>query len=161
MYEGLPRWNSGKESDCQCRRCKRCVFASGINSRSSGVGNGSPLQYSCLGNSLDRWAWWPAVHGITKNWTDWVTEHPRTHTYMNGFISEISVLFHWFIFHVFCPNDAVLISVMTLKSSLKSGSVIYPTFSQDCSGYTWSFITPYIFTNFLFCFCERMSLGFL
>ena len=31
--------------------------------RSSGGGNGSPLQYSCLGNPVDRGAWWAAVRG--------------------------------------------------------------------------------------------------
>ena len=30
--------------------------------------NGNPLQYSCLGNSMDRGAWWAMVHGVTKNW---------------------------------------------------------------------------------------------
>ena len=35
--------------------------------RSSGVGNGNPLQYSCLENSMDRGAWWATVHGVTKN----------------------------------------------------------------------------------------------
>ena len=29
-------------------------------------GNGNPLQYSCLGNTLDRGAWQATVHGITK-----------------------------------------------------------------------------------------------
>ena len=28
--------------------------------------NGNPLQYSCLGNPMDREAWWATVHGITK-----------------------------------------------------------------------------------------------
>ena len=37
--------------------------------RSPGVGNGNPLQYSCLGNPMDRGAWWAAVHGVTKNQT--------------------------------------------------------------------------------------------
>ena len=32
--------------------------------RSSGVGNGNPLQYSCLENSMDRVAWKAAVHGV-------------------------------------------------------------------------------------------------
>ena len=27
------------------------------------------LQYSCLGNPMDRGAWWATVHGLTKNWT--------------------------------------------------------------------------------------------
>ena len=30
------------------------------------VGNGNPLQYSCLENSMDRGAWWATVHGVTK-----------------------------------------------------------------------------------------------
>ena len=34
--------------------------------RTSGEGNGSPLQYSCLGNLMDRGAWWAAVQEITK-----------------------------------------------------------------------------------------------
>ena len=29
--------------------------------RSSGGGHGSPLQYSCLENPMDRGAWWAAV----------------------------------------------------------------------------------------------------
>ena len=45
--------------------------------RSSGVGNGNPLQYSCLGNSVNRGAWWAAVHGVTKRY-NWVTEHACT-----------------------------------------------------------------------------------
>ena len=34
-----------------------------------GEGNGSPLQYSCLGNPMDRGAWQATVHGVTKSWT--------------------------------------------------------------------------------------------
>ena len=37
--------------------------------RRSGVGNGNPLQYPCLENSMDRGTWWPAVHGVAKSWT--------------------------------------------------------------------------------------------
>ena len=37
--------------------------------RSPGRGNGNPLQYSCLGNLMDRGAWWAAGHGVTKSWT--------------------------------------------------------------------------------------------
>ena len=37
--------------------------------RSPGEGNGNPLQYSCLGNPMDRGAWWATVHGVTKSWT--------------------------------------------------------------------------------------------
>ena len=37
--------------------------------RSPGVGNGSLLQYSCLGNFMDRGTWQAAVHGIAKSQT--------------------------------------------------------------------------------------------
>ena len=37
--------------------------------RSPGGGNGNPLQYSCLENSMDRGAWWAIVQGVTKNQT--------------------------------------------------------------------------------------------
>ena len=33
----------------------------------SGGGNGTPLQYSCLENPMDRGAWWAAVHGVAKS----------------------------------------------------------------------------------------------
>ena len=36
--------------------------------RSPGEGNGNPLQYSCLGNLMDRGAWWATVHGVAKSW---------------------------------------------------------------------------------------------
>ena len=37
--------------------------------RSPGGGHGNPLQYSCLGNPVDRGAWWATVHGVAKSWT--------------------------------------------------------------------------------------------
>ena len=35
--------------------------------RSPGGGNGDPLQYPCLGNPVDRGAWWATVHGVAKS----------------------------------------------------------------------------------------------
>ena len=35
--------------------------------RSPGGGNGNPLQYAFLENSMDRGAWWFIVHGVTKS----------------------------------------------------------------------------------------------
>ena len=40
-----------------------------------GVGNGNPLQYSCLENSMDRGAWRAIVHVVTKSQTRLMTEH--------------------------------------------------------------------------------------
>ena len=37
--------------------------------RSSGEGNGNPLQYLCLENSMDKGAWRAIVHGVTKSQT--------------------------------------------------------------------------------------------
>ena len=37
--------------------------------RFPGEGNGNPLQYSCLENSMDREAWWVIVHGVSKSQT--------------------------------------------------------------------------------------------
>ena len=37
--------------------------------KSSGEGNGNPLQYFCLGNPMDRGAWEATVYGVTKSQT--------------------------------------------------------------------------------------------
>ena len=37
--------------------------------RSPGEGNGNPLQYSCLGNPMNRGGWWAVVHRVTQSWT--------------------------------------------------------------------------------------------
>ena len=61
--EGLLRWLSDKEPICQA------VDMGSIpgSGRSPGVGNGNPLQDSCLENPRDRGAWQATVHGVTKN----------------------------------------------------------------------------------------------
>ena len=45
--------------------------------RSPGEGNGNPLQYSCLGNPVDRGAWWAIVHGGHKesDMSEWLNTH--------------------------------------------------------------------------------------
>ena len=43
--------------------------------RSPGRGNGNPLQYSCLENSMDRGVWWTTVHGVAKSWTPLSTHY--------------------------------------------------------------------------------------
>ena len=61
--ERLPRRLRGKESVCQAEDAG-LVLGSG---RSAGEGNGNSLQDSCLGNPMDREAWWATVHGVSKN----------------------------------------------------------------------------------------------
>ena len=48
----LPRWWSGKESTYQCRK-QDVVLIAGLG-KSAGEGNGTPFQYSCLGNPMDK-----------------------------------------------------------------------------------------------------------
>ena len=71
----LLRWHSGEESICQSRR-HRDVDLIPEWGRSRGGGNGSPLQYSCLENSMDSGTWRTIVQGITKGRTQQST---RTH----------------------------------------------------------------------------------
>ena len=58
----------GKEPACNVGDAKDVGSILGLG-RSPGGGHGNLLQYSCLGNPLDRGAWWATVHKVTKNWT--------------------------------------------------------------------------------------------
>ena len=48
--------------------------------RFRGGGNGNPLQYPCLGNLMDRGAWWAIVHSVTRVGHNLVT-NPPTHQF--------------------------------------------------------------------------------
>ena len=58
----LPQWFSSKVSACNVGDTGS-IPGSG---RSAGEGNGSPHQYSCLENPMDRGVWQATVHGVTK-----------------------------------------------------------------------------------------------
>ena len=58
---GFPRGSKGEES---ARNAGDLGSIAGWG-RSPREGNGYPLQYSCLENSMDRGAWWATVHGIS------------------------------------------------------------------------------------------------
>ena len=61
----FPGGSGGKESTCNAGDLG---LIPGLG-RSPGEGNGNPLQYSCLENSVDGGVWWATVHGVTKSWT--------------------------------------------------------------------------------------------
>ena len=61
----LPCGSDGKESACNAGDL--CSIP-GLG-RSPGEGNGNTLQYSCLGNPMDRGAWWASVHGVAQSQT--------------------------------------------------------------------------------------------
>ena len=60
--KGLPRWLSGKESSCQCRTLGFYPWVRKVPWRRKG----NPLQYSCLGNSIDRGALWATPWGLKR-----------------------------------------------------------------------------------------------
>ena len=47
-------------------RCRRCGFNPWVG-KTPEVENGTPFQYSCLENSIDRGAWWATVLGVSKS----------------------------------------------------------------------------------------------
>ena len=66
--------------------------------RVSGEGNGNPLQYSCLGNPMDRGAWWPAVQGVAKSQTrltNQVHKHTVLHTTVNKELPGVIKTWGW------------------------------------------------------------------
>ena len=65
---GLPGGASGKELVCPCRRHKRCGFHPWVR-KSLWRRKCNPLQYSCLGNPMNRGAWQATVHGVAKSQT--------------------------------------------------------------------------------------------
>ena len=69
MEKGFPGGSQGKESACNEGDPGSIP---GLR-RSPGEGNGSPLQFSCLENPMDRGAWWATVHGVAESqMTEWL-----------------------------------------------------------------------------------------
>ena len=62
---GPPQWLSGKESAYNAGDAGDVGSIPG-SGRCPGGGNGNPLQYSCLGNPMDRFPWWATVHEVAK-----------------------------------------------------------------------------------------------
>ena len=104
--------------------------------RSPRVGNGNPLQYSCLENSTHRGGWWAIVHGVTKSWTQLgmrTLSSPMTILWVNESFNKVLI---------FSTNDDLLypfqliisysriLHYQQLQSSLISTSTI-PCFNWN------------------------------
>ena len=66
MYKiklGLPQWLNGKENACNAED----LGSIPVLPRFPGEGHGNPLQHSCLGNPVDRQAWWATVHEVARD----------------------------------------------------------------------------------------------
>ena len=83
----LPRWHNGKESAGD-------VGSVPGSERSPRVGNGNPLQYSCLGNHMDTGAWQAAVRVVTRVRHELATKPPLSPT--------VSSCWSSFGFQLFC-----------------------------------------------------------
>ena len=85
-----------------------------------GEGNGTPLQYSCLKNPMDRGAWWAAVHGVAKS---------RTR------LSDFTFTFH---FHALEKEMATHSSVLAWRNPGTGEPDGLPSMGSHRVGYDWS-----------------------
>ena len=85
LPRGFPGGSDGKESACNAGDLG---LIPGWG-RSPGEGNGNPLQYSCLENSVDRGVWQATVHGVVQSQTQWATD-PFTFSRQDGIVLVIT-----------------------------------------------------------------------
>ena len=85
----------------------------------NGEGNGTPLQYSCLGNPMDGGAWWAAVHGVAKSWTQ---------------LNDFTFTFH---FHAFEKEMATHSSCSCLENPRYRGHGGLPSMGSHRVGHDW------------------------
>ena len=106
----MPHYNHGKEPTYNVGDIRDTGSIPGLG-RSPGGGHGNPLQYSCLGNPMDRGAWQSTVHGIAKSQA-WLS-HKTTTAKSNSVISFS--LGYWKDNSVF--SLAMLINVYVFKNN--------------------------------------------
>ena len=94
-------------------------------------GNGTPLQYSCLENPVDRGAWWAAVHGVDKS---------RTR------LSDYTFTFH---FHALEKEMATHSSVLAWRIPGTGEPGGLPSMGSHRVGHNWSDLA-YIYLTTLF-----------
>ena len=84
---GLPRWRNGINMPASAGG-SRDISSIPELGRSPGEGNGDPLQYSCLENSMDRGVWWPMesqrVRHDWKTFTFHLNKHLITQLFLLG-----------------------------------------------------------------------------
>ena len=87
--------------------------------RSSGEGNGNPVQYSCLENPTDREAWQGTVHGLVRVGHDWVTRQQTFKTEcfvdLKSTPITVSILYSKFFgfSHFYCEMTQVKIKILS------------------------------------------------
>ena len=86
----------------------------------SGEGNGTPLQYSCLENPIDRGVWWAVVHGVAKSQTQ---------------LSDFTFTFH---FHALEKELATHSSVLVWRIPGTEEPGGLPSMGSHRFGHNWS-----------------------
>ena len=81
---GMNNWNLKLNPPANTEDAGAVSWISG-SGKSSGEGNGSPLQYSCPENLTDKGAWSAAVHGAARAGHDWETKPASPPSYMQIF----------------------------------------------------------------------------
>ena len=87
-----------------------------------GEGTGTPLQYSCLENPMDRGAWWAAVHGVAKS---------RTR------LSDVIFIFH---FHALEEEMATHSSVLAWRIPGTEEPGGLPSMGSHRIGHNWRYL---------------------
>ena len=88
---GLPWWRSSEESACNAVHLD---IIPGLG-RSLGQGNGYPLQYSCLENSMDRGVWQAIVRGVHCTYTHIIHMLKEFSQGLKGLVNECLLLQYW------------------------------------------------------------------
>ena len=96
--------------------------------RFPGEGNGNPLQYSCLENSVDRGAWRATVHGVTKSQTRLSNLHTHTNTQL-GFVPYSLYQNKFYTSQMFKYKK--LENIKSLKKRFKKNSLILRELSKQ------------------------------
>ena len=88
-------------------RCKRRGFRLWVKKVPWG-GQGSPLQYSCLENTMDRRVWQATVHGVARVGHDWPTKPPPppSNRQIHSVILYFYCLTTWLIYGLLMSGDA-------------------------------------------------------
>ena len=104
---GFPGGSDSKESACNAGDLSSVPEFG----RFPGERNDTPLWYSCLENSMDRRAWWSAVHGVTKE-SD-MTEQPTFQclSFVNGFLNDDRTYRQFFFFFMCLKTHSQKINI--------------------------------------------------
>ena len=123
-------WLRGKEYIClQCRRCRRCGFDPWVGKIP--FKRKWQLQYSCLGNSMDRGACWAVVRRVSKSQT-WLSTHAHAHTHTSSHIHTHLINFLYWSFDVVILETKIILFLPQLKEENKNDPLAHYSRKTTC-----------------------------